>query len=52
MGFFRFLSNTYQVPAKMIVNDSVKSESILSEEASTQGDVGAIMYAVGTRPLQ
>ena len=36
----------------MIVNDSVNSESILSEEGSTQGDVGAMgMYAVGTRPL-
>ena len=50
--FFRYLSNTYKIPAKMIVNDSVKTESILSEEGTTQGDVAAMgMYAVGIRPL-
>ena len=47
-----FLSNTYQVPAKMFINDQEKSDNIWSEEGSTQGDVGAMaMYAVGTRPL-
>ena len=50
--FFRFLNNTYQQPAKMIINDQTKTENILSEEGSTQGDVSAMgMYAVGTRPL-
>ena len=50
--FFRFLSNTYQTPSRMIVNDQSNVECILSEEGSTQGDVAAMgMYAVGTRPL-
>ena len=50
--FFRYLSNTYQVPARMIVNDQTKTENILSEEGSTQGDVAAMgMYAVSIRPL-
>ena len=50
--FFRFLNNTYQQSAKMIINDQTKTENIFSEEGSTQGDVSAMgMYAVGTRPL-
>ena len=50
--FFRFLSNTYQTPSKMIINDQTKVDCILSEEGSTQGDVAAMgMYAIGTRPL-
>ena len=50
--FHRYLSNTYQIPANMIVNDQVKTETITSEEGSTQGDVAAMgMYAIGTRPL-
>ena len=50
--FFRYLSNTYQIPAKMIINDQVRVDNILSEEGSTQGDVAAMaMYAIGIRPL-
>ena len=50
--FYRYLSNTYRISAKMIVNDNSKIETILSEEGSTQGDVTAMaMYAIGTRPL-
>ena len=52
-NFYRYLSNTYQLPAKMIVNDlNGRNDDIHSEEGSTQGDVTAMgMYAVGTRPL-
>ena len=50
--FHRYLSNTYQLPAKLLINDLTGSECILSDEGSTQGDVGAMgMYAVGIRPL-
>ena len=50
--FFKYLSNTYQIPAKMIINDQVRVDNILSEEGSTQGDVAAMaMYAIGIRPL-
>ena len=51
-SFYRFLANTYQTPSKMIINDQEKVDSVLSEEGSTQGDVGAMaMYAIGIRPL-
>ena len=51
-SFSRFLTNTYQVPTKMIINDQVKVDSILSEEGSTQGCVAAMgMYAIAIRLL-
>ena len=51
-SFHRYLSNTYQLPAKMYISDPEKTDSIFSEEGSTQGDVGAMaMYAIGIRPL-
>ena len=50
--FYRYLANTYQISAKMIINDHEQTDNIFSEEGSTQGDVTAMaMYAVGTRPL-
>jgi hypothetical protein len=50
--FFKYLNNTYGLPAEMIVNDQEKMDIILSEEGSTQGDVTAMgMYAVAIRPL-
>ena len=51
-SFHRYLANTYQILSKMIINDQEKTDHILSEEGSTQGDVAAMaMYAIGIRPL-
>ena len=51
--FHRYLANTYQLPAKMIINNkNGMSDDILSDEGSTQGDVPAMaMYAIATKPL-
>ena len=50
--FHRYLSNTYQKSAKLIVNDSYSCDYIYSDEGATQGDVAAMAkYAVGIRPL-
>ena len=51
--FHRYLENTYQLPAKMIINDNTgQCDDIVSEEGTTQGDVPAMaMYAIGTKPL-
>ena len=47
-SFYRYLANTYQLPAKMIINEQTGHDEILSEEGSTQGDVTAMgMYAIG-----
>ena len=52
LKFHRYLHNTYQLPARMIVNGQNEQGHINSEEGSTQGDVPAMqMYAIGTRPL-
>ena len=49
---YRYLHNTYQKPAKLIINDQNKVEIILSNEGGTQGDVTAMpLYAVGIKPL-
>ena len=52
-NFHRYLNNTYQLPAQMIINDrNGQSDYLKSEEGSTQGDVTAMgMYAVAIRPL-
>ena len=51
--FHRYLANTYQIAAKMVINDqNGQCDDIKSEEGSTQGDVPAMaMYAIGTKPL-
>ena len=51
-NFYRYLANTYQLPAKMIINDRSGHERIYSEEGSTQGDVTAMaVYTIGIKPL-
>ena len=52
-SFHQYLANTYQLPARLIINDkNGLCDDILSEEGSTQGDVPAMaMYAIATRPL-
>ena len=50
--FYRYLHNTYQKPAKLIINDQKKVDIIYSEEGGTQGDVTAMpLYALGIKPL-
>ena len=51
-AFHRYLLNTYQQPAQLIVPGEEQYEIIYSEEGSTQGDVGAMaMYGIGLKPL-
>ena len=54
-SFYRYLANTYQLPAKLLIKDSGDGgvcDDILSEEGTTQGDVPAMaMYAIATKPL-
>ena len=46
-SFFRFLSNTYQVPAMMIINYQVKDSILHVQEGNTQCCVTAIgIYAI------
>ena len=41
--FYRYLSNTYQKPAKLIIpSKDFKYDIIYSEEGSTQGDITAM----------
>ena len=50
--FYRYLHNTYQRPAKLIIPGEEKYEIILSEEGTTQGDVAAMpLYGIGIKPL-
>ena len=50
--FHRYLHNTYQNPAKLIIAGEKKYESLYSQEGSTQGDVTAMaLYGIGIRPL-
>ena len=52
-SFHRYLANTYQLPARLIISgQDGQTDDILSEEGSTQGDVPAMaMYAIGTKLL-
>ena len=50
--FHRYLNNTYQKSAKLIINDGHRCDYVYSHEGATQGDVAAMAkYAVGIRPL-
>ena len=50
--FHRYLNNTYQKSAKLIINDGYRCDYVYSDEGATQGDVAAMAkYAVGIRPL-
>lgn len=51
--FYRYLSNTYQKPAKLVIpGEDDKYDILLSEEGTTQGDVAAMsMYGLGMKPL-
>ena len=50
--FYRYLHNTYQKPAQLVINDQKKVEIIQSNEGGTQGDVTAMaLYALGIKPL-
>ena len=50
--FYQYLSNTYQVPAKLVIPGDNTHEIIYSEEGCTQGDVSAMaLYGLGIKPL-
>ena len=50
--FYRYMHNTYQKPARMIIAGEKKHEEIYSAEGSTQGDVGAMgAYGIGIAPM-
>ena len=50
--FHRYLLNTYQKPAKLIISGNNTHEIIMSDEGCTQGDVNAMgFYGVGIAPL-
>ena len=50
--FYQYLHNTYQEPAKLIVNDQKSVEYLSSDDGCTQGDVTAMaFYALGVQPL-
>ena len=50
--FYKYLHNTYQKPAQLIINDQTNIETIFSNEGGTQGDVTAMpLYALGIKPL-
>ena len=49
---YRYLSNTYQSPAKLVIQGDNKHEMITSEEGCIQGDVPATgLYGLGIKPL-
>jgi hypothetical protein len=52
LSILSYIHKDYEKPAKLFINDSSKSDSILSEEGRTQGDVAAMaFYSLGIRPL-
>ena len=50
-SFHRYIKNTYQKAAKLVTSDSNKTELLISDEGSTQGDVAAMaFYGLGIQP--
>ena len=50
--FHRYLHNTYQKPAKLIIAGDKTHETIYSDEGCTQGDVASMgLYGLGIKPL-
>ena len=50
--FHRYLYNTYQTPASLVINDHSRHDTIFSNEGCTQGDATAMaLYALGISPL-
>ena len=50
--FYRYIHNTYQCPADLVVNGSDEDGHISSEEGVTQGDVCAMaLYGVSTKNI-
>ena len=50
--FYKYLHNTYQKPAKLIIPGTERYDIILSDEGTTQGDVTAMpLYGIGIKPL-
>ena len=50
--FYRYLHNTYQQPALLVIPGENTHETIYSEEGCTQGDVNAMaLYGLGISPL-
>ena len=51
-SFYQYLFNTYQTPAKLVIQGDSTHEIIYSEEGCTQGDVSAMaLYGLGIKPL-
>lgn len=51
-SFHKYLYNTYQKAATLVVSDSEKTEYLISDERCTQGDVASMaFYALGIPPL-
>ena len=50
--FYRYLNNTYQKPAKLVIAGEKSHEIVYSNEGCTQGDVCSMgLYGLGIKPL-
>ena len=51
-SFHRYIKNTYQEAATLVVQDSDSTQYLVSDEGCTQGDVAAMgFYGLGIQPL-
>ena len=51
-NFHRYIKNTYQEAANLVINDSESTKYLSSDEGCTQGDVAAMgFYGLGIQPL-